>query len=216
MEKSSFENHQLGIIPPTQGGLSKIIVEQDNQEDGSWYVRLVKASHHSNIRNHDNPIYSPSVNTKEDLQKALSRAWEFHKNSRPAPFLSRFVEYDNFQFPLRRLLESVTTSDNLQSTSLTEGQPTFKEPTQSLSPPKTASIPITQPPTPQRTTSRPTTPPPSPQKTTSRPIIPLQTTPRPNTRTTTPLPTTPKPTTRTTTPPPTTPRPTTRTTFHDV
>lgn len=78
---------QIAIVPPL--GLARVIVEQDNQDSSSWYVRLVKGGR----RALQPPVYFPAVTTQEGLQDALRKAWEFHlETSPPAPFLSRFLE----------------------------------------------------------------------------------------------------------------------------
>ena len=80
---------QFSIAPPS--GSTKVIVEQDNQLPGSWYVRLVK--HVGARRSLHPPVYFPAVTTQEGLQEALAKAWEFHRQTTPpAPFLARFLE----------------------------------------------------------------------------------------------------------------------------
>ena len=78
---------QIAVVPPL--GLARIIVERDNQDSDSWYVRLVKQGR----RSLQPPVYFPAVTTQEGLQDALARAWEFHRQTDPpAPFLTRFLE----------------------------------------------------------------------------------------------------------------------------
>ncbi len=78
---------QIAVVPPL--GLARIIVERDNQDSDSWYVRLVKQGR----RSLQPPVYFPAVTTQEALQDALARAWEFHRQTDPpAPFLARFLE----------------------------------------------------------------------------------------------------------------------------
>jgi hypothetical protein len=79
---------QFSVVAPSGG--SKVIVERDNQQPGSWYVRLVKHSP-AGIRR---SLYAfPAVTTQEGLQEALAKAWEFHRQTTPpAPFLARFLE----------------------------------------------------------------------------------------------------------------------------
>lgn len=77
----------IAVIPPT--GFSRLIVERDNQDTDSWYVRVVKAGR----RTLQPPVYFPAVTTQEGLQDALQKAWEFHRQtSPPTPFISRFLE----------------------------------------------------------------------------------------------------------------------------
>jgi hypothetical protein len=76
----------IAIVPPL--GLARIIVEQQTVEDQSWQVRVVKGGH----RMLQPPVYFPAVTTQEGLQDALTKAWEFHRQtSPPAPFLTRFL-----------------------------------------------------------------------------------------------------------------------------
>ena len=80
--------HQIAIIPPL--GLSRVVIEQDNQIPDSWYVRVVKGGRR---RVFEPPVYFPAVSTQEGLQETLKKAWDFHRQtSPPAPFLSRFLE----------------------------------------------------------------------------------------------------------------------------
>lgn len=74
----------LTVVPPT--GANKIVVEQDNQDAESWYVRL------ANPRRALQPaLYFPPVDTPEALQDTLRRAWDEHRR-RSVPGLSRFLE----------------------------------------------------------------------------------------------------------------------------
>jgi hypothetical protein len=71
-------------------GLSRVVIEQDNQIPDSWYVRVVKGGHR---RVFEPPVYFPAVTTQEGLQDTLKQAWDFHRQtSPPAPFLTRFLE----------------------------------------------------------------------------------------------------------------------------
>ena len=90
IERSPLEGsmHQISIIPPL--GLSRVVIEQDNQIPDSWYVRVVKSGHRRRL---EPPVYFPAVTTVEGLQDTLKNAWDFHRQtSPPAPFLSRFLE----------------------------------------------------------------------------------------------------------------------------
>jgi hypothetical protein len=80
--------HQITITPPL--GMSRFVIEQDNQFPDSWYVRVVKGGHRRSL---EPPHHFPSVFTVEDLQQSLKNAWDFHRQtSPPAPFLTRFLE----------------------------------------------------------------------------------------------------------------------------
>lgn len=82
------------VIRPLRGGNeTEIYVEQDNQAAGSWYVGLRETKPLA-LRP---PVYFPAVNTQEALLDALTKAWEFHRETRPPePFLTRFVEPPQF------------------------------------------------------------------------------------------------------------------------
>jgi hypothetical protein len=81
--------HQISIIPPL--GLSRFVIEQDNQVPDSWYVRVVKGGHRRRL---EPPHYFPAVTTVEGLQETLKKAWDFHRQtSPPAPFLTRFFDH---------------------------------------------------------------------------------------------------------------------------
>ena len=90
LERSPLQSsvHQISIVPPL--GLSRVVIEQDNQLADSWYVRVVKGGHRRRL---EPPVYFPAVTTVEGLQETLKRAWDFHRTtSPPAPFLTRFLE----------------------------------------------------------------------------------------------------------------------------
>ncbi len=78
------------VIHPLRGNdETEIYVEQDNQELGSWYVGIRETKPLA-LRP---PVYFPPVTTQEALLDTLTKAWEFHRQSRPPdPLLTRFVE----------------------------------------------------------------------------------------------------------------------------
>ena len=102
-------SQSIAVVPPL--GLAKIIVEQQTVEDQSWQVRVVKGGH----RMLQPPVYFPAVTTQEGLQDALTKAWEFHRQtSPPAPFLTRFLEAPtSAPSRLTRALEPLTHSPPL-------------------------------------------------------------------------------------------------------
>lgn len=79
----------LTVIPPT--GHDKILIEQDNQELDSWYVRVSTSTTRRALYP---PIYLPPVTTQEGLRKTLQQAWDLHRR-RSMPSLSRFLEPPN-------------------------------------------------------------------------------------------------------------------------
>lgn len=85
----------MTIIPPM--GHSKIVVEQDNQDNDSWYVRLVR-THTRRPMLLEGPIYFPAVSTQEGLVEALTKAWEYHRQQHP---LSRSIEPSPPKTPLQ-------------------------------------------------------------------------------------------------------------------
>jgi MOSC domain-containing protein YiiM len=58
------------MIPPL--GLSRVVIEQDNQSSGSWYVRVVEGGHITVVAP---AVYLPAVSTEEGLQDTLRLAW---------------------------------------------------------------------------------------------------------------------------------------------
>ena len=80
-------SQSIAVVPPL--GLARIIVEQDLKDTDSWYVRVVNRGGRRTLQP---PVYFPAVTTQEGLQDALTKAWEFHRQtSPPAPFLTRFL-----------------------------------------------------------------------------------------------------------------------------
>ena len=80
--------HRITITPPL--GMSRFVIEQDNQIPDSWYVRVVKGGHRRSL---EPPHHYPPVFTVEDLQQSLKKAWDFHRQtSPPIPFLTRFLD----------------------------------------------------------------------------------------------------------------------------
>lgn len=93
------------VVPPT--GPSRIMVSQDESEQGKWYVR-VEHSHWAGRRTLVAPIHFPAVTDVEHFKLVLNRAWSFHRSHRRSPpGLSRFLEPPDkrpTQFnPLRRV-----------------------------------------------------------------------------------------------------------------
>ena len=90
VDRSPLESsvHQIAIIPPL--GLSRLVIEQDNQLVDSWYVRVVRNGHRRFL---DPPVYFPAVTTVKELQETLKQAWDFQRQMNPpAPFLTRFLD----------------------------------------------------------------------------------------------------------------------------
>ncbi len=81
-------------IHPLRGN-TEIVVEQDNQNAGSWYVSLNQPMPllPTSVNTPPTPVYFPPVKTQEALLDALTKAWEFHRKTMPpTPFLTRFLE----------------------------------------------------------------------------------------------------------------------------
>ena len=112
IERSPLEGsmHQISIIPPL--GLSRVVIEQDNQIPDSWYVRVVKGGHRRRL---DPSVFFPAVSTVEGLQETLKKAWDFHRQtSPPAPFLTRFLEAPSSS-PRRSVLPRLLSPDSWPS-----------------------------------------------------------------------------------------------------
>ena len=102
--------HQITITPPL--GMSRFVIEQDNQIPDSWYVRVVKGGHRRRL---EPPVYFPAVTTVEDLQQSLKKAWDFHRQtSPPTPFLTRFLEAPSSS-PRRSVLPRLLSPDSWPS-----------------------------------------------------------------------------------------------------
>lgn len=88
----SHKTAQSITIDPPSTISSRLIVEQDNQNTDSWYVRVVRTGR----RTLQPPIYFPAATTQEALQDSLAKAWELHRQNPPSPpprfHLSRFLE----------------------------------------------------------------------------------------------------------------------------
>lgn len=102
--------HQITITPPL--GMSRFVIEQDNQIPDSWYVRVVKGGHRRSL---EPPHHFAPVSTVEGLQETLKKAWDFHRQtSPPAPFLTRFLEAPSSS-PRRSVLPRLLSPDSWPS-----------------------------------------------------------------------------------------------------